>query len=251
VRRNKRANKRGLVLGMMAIAVVFAGSMLLLAGDGAPEQVPSLISWTPETIAAASAGDAFRGMLLAKRCEHCHGAEGFSAEGSTPNLAGIDRLSIWKELEDFRSHKRMSRAMGPIAESLSSRDVADVVAFYATLPLFQDLQDNRSFPQSRPNAAQAGVASHLISFGDGERGIPPCQACHGPVAYRIGVPSLANQNADYVLSQLESFANRTRTNDINLPMRTISALLSEDERHALAEYYGSGLGREPGSAASR
>jgi cytochrome c553 len=232
----------------MAVAVVLAGSMLLAAGDSAPERVPSLVSWTSETIAAASAGDAFRGMLLAKRCEHCHGAEGFSAEGSTPNLAGMDRLSIWKELEDFRSHKRMSRAMGPIAESLSLRDVADVVAYYATLPVFQDLQDNRSFPQARPNAGLAGAASHLISFGDGERGIPPCQACHGPVAYRIGVPSLANQNADYVLSQLEAFANRSRTNDINMPMRTISSLLTDDERHALAAYYGSGLGREPGSA---
>jgi cytochrome c553 len=236
---------------MMAVAVVFAGSMLLLAGDSVPERVPSLVSWTPETIAAASAGDAFRGMLLAKRCEHCHGAEGFSAQGSTPNLAGMDRLSIWKELEDFRSQKRTSRAMAPIAESLSSQDVADVVAYYAALPVFQDLQDNRSFPKARPDANRAGAASHLISFGDGERGIPPCQACHGPVAYRVGVPSLANQNADYVLSQLEAFANRTRTNDINMPMRTISSLLTDEERHALAEYYGSGLGREPGSAASR
>ena len=32
------------------------------------------------------------------------------------------------------------------------------------------------------------------------------------------------QNADYVLSQLEAFANRTRANDINMPMRTIAAL---------------------------
>ncbi|MFZ0321642.1 MAG: c-type cytochrome [Candidatus Sulfotelmatobacter sp.] len=251
MRRNKHANKHDLVLAMVAVAVVLAGSMLLVAGDSAPERVPSLVSWTPETIAAASAGDAFRGMLLAKRCEHCHGAEGFSAEGATPNLAGMDRLAIWKQLEDFQSHKRVSRAMVPIADSLSSRDVADVVAYYAKVPVFQDLQDNRNFPQARPDAARAGVASRLVSFGDGERGIPPCQSCHGPVAYRIGVPSLADQNADYVLSQLEAFANRTRTNDINMPMRTISSLLSEDERQALAEYYGSGLGREPGSAASR
>ena len=91
------------------------------------------------------------------------------------------------------------------------------------------------------------IASRLISFGDGERGIPPCQACHGPVAYRPGVPSLANQNADYILKQLEAFGDRSRSNDINMPMRTIAALLTEEERHALAEYYGSGLGLEPGS----
>lgn len=138
--------------------------------------------------------------------------------------------------------------MEPIAESLSSRDVADVVAYYAKLPVFADLQDNRAFPQSQPNASHAGVASRLVSFGDGERGIPPCQACHGPVASRPGVPSLMSQNSDYVLNQLAAFANRTRENDINMPMRTIAALLTEDERRALAEYYGSGLGLQPGSA---
>ena len=233
---------------LFALAVVVtAGSLMLVASGSLPEQIPSYVSWTPETIAAASAGDAFRGMLLAKRCEHCHGAEGFSDRSTTPNLAGMDRLAIWKELEDFRSHKRESRTMEPIAASLSSRDLADVVAYYAKLPVFIDLQDNRSFPQPRPNPRHAGMASHLISFGDGGRGIPPCQSCHGPVAYRIGVPSLANQNGDYVLGQLEAFANRNRANDINMPMRTISTLLTDEERHALAEYYGSGLGQQPGS----
>jgi hypothetical protein len=32
-----------------------------------------------------------------------------------------------------------------------------------------------------------------------------------------------------------------------MPMRTISNLLTDDERHALAEYYGAGLGLQAGS----
>jgi cytochrome c553 len=138
--------------------------------------------------------------------------------------------------------------MGPIADSLSTRDVSDVVAYYAKLPAFADPQDNRIFPQAQPDPSHAAIASRLISFGDGQRGIPPCQACHGPVAYRPGVPSLANQNTVYVLNQLEAFASQSRANDINLPMRTIAALLTDDERHALAEYYGSGRGLEPASS---
>ncbi len=138
--------------------------------------------------------------------------------------------------------------MDPIAESLSARDVADAVAYFAKLPVFSDPQDNRVFPQSRPDISHSAIASRLISFGDGERGIPPCQACHGPVAYRPGVPSLANQNSEYVFNQLEAFGSGSRANDINMPMRTIAALLTEDERHALAEYYGSGLGLEPASS---
>lgn len=247
MRRNNWRSSGGR-LWILATAVMVAGSLMLVASDGASERIPSYVTWTEDTITAASSGDAFRGMLLVKRCEHCHGAEGFSAKGETPNLAGMDRLAIWKELQDFRNHKRSSRAMEPIAESLSARDVADVVAYYAKLPVFTDLQDNRIFPEARPDPGHAGTASRLVSFGDGERGIPPCQSCHGPVAYRIGVPSLANQNADYVLSQLEAFANRTRANDINMPMRTISTLLTEEERRALAKYYGSGLGLQPGSS---
>ena len=233
----------------VAAVVLAASSLLLVASDSdnASPRIPSNVSWTTETLAAASSGDAFRGLLLAKRCEHCHGAEGFSAKGAIPNLAGMDRLALWKQLADFRSHKRTSRTMEPIAGSLSTRDVADVVAYYVKLPVFTDLQDNRSFPQQRPDPNHAATALHLVSFGDGERGIPPCQACHGPVAYKTGVPSLANQNGDYILSQLEAFATQQRANDINMPMRTIAALLTEEERHALAEYYGSGLGLPGGS----
>ena len=248
MRRNNRWPAAAVSCLRVAVVILSASSLLLMAGDSAPDRIPSFVAWNSETLAAASSGDAFRGMLLAKHCEHCHGAEGFSSVASTPNLAGMDKLALWKQLQDFRAHKRSARAMEAIAGELAARDLTDVVAYYSKLPVFADPQDNRSFPQSRPDADHAAVASRLVSFGDGERGIPPCQACHGPVAYRPGVPPLMNQNADYVLNQLAAFANRTRTNDINLQMRTISALLSDDERQALAAYYGSGMGLQPGSS---
>ena len=234
--------------GGMASACSLLLLASVLASDSAPDRVPSYVSWTSETVTTASSGDAFRGLLLARRCDHCHGAEGFSDRASTPNLTGIGKLAIWKQLQDFRSHKRISRVMEPIAGSLSSQDVEDVVAYYSKLPMFTDLLDNRAFPQARPDANHTAVALHLVSFGDGGRGIPPCQACHGPVAYRPGVPSLMTQNSEYLFNQLSAFANHARANDINMAMRTISTLLTEDERHALAEYYGAGLGLQPGSS---
>ena len=239
------------IFGLTVLIAVTTSALLLEAGDNPPDHIPSYVAWTTETKIAASSGDAFRGLLLAKRCDHCHGSEGFSDKASTPSLAGLDKLAIWKQLEDFKTRKRLSHTMDPIAASLSPRDEADVVAYYARLPIFTDPQDNRVFPQSRPDPARAAIAARLVSFGDGERGIPPCQACHGPVAYRPGVPSLATQNAGYVLIQLEAFANGTRANDINLTMRTIAGLLTEGERQALAEYYGSGLGLQPGSSTAQ
>jgi cytochrome c553 len=233
----------------LLLPLLFGATSFLVQTSVPPRtRIPSNIAWTSETIARASGGDAFHGMLLARRCDHCHGIEGFSPSVSTPNLAGMDRPSIWKQLQDFRTQKRISPVMQPLASSLSEHDVAALAAYYSMLPNFPDPQDNRSFPQSAPEPAHVALASRLVSTGDGERGIPPCQACHGPVAYRTGAPTLSTQNADYILRQLEKFAENTRSNDINMPMRTIASQLTDQEKHALAEYYGSGLGMLPAAA---
>jgi hypothetical protein len=82
-------------------------------------------------------------------------------------------------------------------------------------------------------------------------GIPAWQVCRGPVAYRPGVPSSANQNTEYVFDQREAFGSRSRASDIHMPMRTIAVLLTEDERRALAEDYDSSLGHRNKVGVSR
>ena len=231
-------------------AVLLAIPLLLLRGDSyarqpnaePPVRIPSNVAWTHETFALVSSGDAFRGLLLARRCNHCHGEEGFSALPVFPNLAGEDRLSFWKQMEDFRSGKRTSPVMQAQAEGLSARDSADLAAYYSMLPTASDPQDNRSFPQAMQDPSRASIAIHLIIFGDGQRGIPPCQSCHGPVSYVNGAPSLATQNGSYLQEQLEHFANGYRNNDINVRMRSIARQLTAEEKTAVSEYYGAGLG---------
>jgi cytochrome c553 len=236
------------ILNLIVPLGLVAHALWLQAGSHRREHIPTNVTWTDETIAEASRGDALHGMLLARRCDHCHGAEGFSPNAYTPNLAAIDKLATWKQLEDFRSHKRGSSVMEPVAASLTPRDLLDLATYYAMLPDYSDPQDTRSFPQRQPEYARAQVAARLVSAGDGERGIPPCQACHGPVGYRPGAASLATQNSDYILGQLDAFGNGARANDINLVMRTIAHQLSEEERRSLADYYGSGLGLLPPAA---
>ncbi len=211
-------------------------------------RVPSNVAWTEETVGETSTGSAFRGLLLAKHCEHCHGGEGFSASGEIPNLAGMDRLSFWKQTEDFASRKRNSAVMSNAVAQLDSADFADLAAYYSELPTSADPWDKRAFPQPGISPAQSARAGQLIVLGDVLRGIPPCQSCHGPVGFKKGAPDLSKQNTDYLFSQLRDFTSGARTNDINMPMRSIAALLTEDERHALAAYYGSGLGQVPASA---
>ena len=207
-----------------------------------PIRIPSDVAWTKDTLEIIARGDAFHGLLLSRRCSHCHGVEGFSSVPNVPNLAGEDRLSLWKQMQDFRSGKRISPIMQTVAEGFSESDAADLAAYYEMLPVTSDPLENRAFPQPMQDASRAAMAIRLILFGDGQRGIPPCQACHGPVSYVNGAPPLATQNGAYLERQLENFSNGDRTNDINVRMRSIAKQLTAEEKTAVSEYYGAGLG---------
>ena len=134
------------------------------ANSEPPVRIPSNVAWTEETLKTISRGDAFRGLLLARRCNHCHGEEGFSSVAAFPNLAGMDRLSFWKQMQDFRAGKRSSPVMEPITQGLTEHDSADLAAYFAMLPTASDAQDNRAFPQAMHDPAQATMAIRLIVF---------------------------------------------------------------------------------------
>jgi cytochrome c553 len=242
-----RSGLTGRIFGVAAVALAILGllwrSADLMGSDVAapPIRIPSNVAWTAETIEMAYSGDALRGLLIGRRCDRCHGREGFSASSSIPNLAAMDRLVVWKQLDDYRSGKRSSHVMQPIASSLSPQDSADVAAYYWMMGNGPDPQDERAFPKPLSDSRHEPIAIRLITAGDGSRGLPPCQACHGPVALVTGAPSLGTQNAAYFLEQMEAFASGRRTNDINMRMRSIAAQLTPEERNALAETYGAGV----------
>jgi cytochrome c553 len=228
-------------------SVLFRGSQ-----NEQPEvRIPSEVAWTDATIAAASSGDALRGLIVARRCASCHGEEGFSENPSFPNLAGMNALASWKQLQDFRSGKRKSPLMQTIVADRTPRDFADLAAYYALLLTTPDPLSKGPFPGARPSAAEIETASRLVTLGDGTRGIPPCQACHGPAAYVLGAPSLGTQNGNYILSQLTAFVQGTRANDINLRMRTIASLMTASEREAVAKYYGAEMGVLPAATRAK
>ena len=233
---------------LLAVGIPFmvSGNPPLRSSSAQPPlHTPSQIAWTEQTVSAASSGDAVRGLVIARRCARCHGAEGFSSDPLVPNLAGMETLTMWKQMNDFRDGKRKSAIMSIIAADLAVKDYADLAAYYAMLPTYPDPFDTRSFPQLAPASTHMAVAARLVEGGDGPRGIPPCQACHGPISHKIGAPSLAAQNSNYIQEELEEFASGHRANDINMPMRTIASLLTDDEKQALGAYYGSGLGSLP------
>jgi cytochrome c553 len=201
-----------------------------------PLKVPTYIAWTETTIHQAANGDPKRGEVIAQDCTACHGEKGLSSQSWIPSLAGLDRLVLFKQLDDFRSGTRLSAPMSAIAQSLTVQQYADLAAYFASLPGLPEDRGERP-PRRHSSYRNGDPVQRLIYAGDPKRGIAACASCHGPGGYRIGAPALTKQNELYIDQQLHAFAQGTRANDMNMPMRTISAMLTESEMRALAHVY--------------
>ena len=87
-------------------------------------------------------------------------------------------------------------------KALSDRDIADLAAYYASLP------KARTAPTTYDEPLPA-----LVRVGDPLRNIAPCISCHGGVDQKLGTPWLEGMPKDYLVAQLEAFASGARRND--------------------------------------
>ncbi len=193
-----------------------------------PRRTPTRIAWTRDTLTRIESGNEQRGAFVALNCDACHGDYGVSASALIPTLAGQNSAVLYKQLDDYRSNKRQWGVMGAIATALTDQDSADVARYFAR----------------RPDGLAPIPVIRLVFAGDPGRGIPPCAACHGPGAEKLGAPALHGQHTAYIERQLAAFAQGMRQNDINEQMRVIARELTPDEMHGVAVYYGAAAVRE-------
>ena len=182
----------------------------------------------------AIAGDAEAGKAKSAACGGCHGFDGNSAIPMYPKLAGQNEAYIVKQLKDFKANDTRQNAimMGMVA-ALSDGDMADIGAYFQA----QFLKEAASFDADKAAAGRA-----LYKGGDLQKGIPACQACHGPDGSGtagIGYPQLGGQYASYTLAQLKAFKDGSRSNDDKKLMRDIVADMSDDDLEALSHYIAS------------
>ena len=203
-----------------------------------PQRTPSRIAWTKVTLARIESGDEQHGAFVALSCGACHGEGGVSRSTLIPTLAGMDSPVIYKQLDDYRSGKRLWGVMTAIAATLSDQDSADVAAYFSHRSGGLAPVANEGVPEGGHSLRQRDPAIRLVFAGDPERGIPPCAACHGPGDQKLGAPRLRGQHTEYIERQLAAFAQDMRQNDINEQMRVIAHELRPHEMHALAGYYG-------------
>jgi len=192
-------------------------------------QPSSQVAWTAEQLNFVKAGNPANGQELAKSCAACHGEKGISASATVPSLAGQLPTYLFKQLQDYKNGSRQDPMMNGVAQGLSAQDAADLAAWFGS--------QLAAFRSKSPMVYEQAYA--LVSNGNSERILPPCEVCHGGngEGQAVDVPALAGQNAAYSTATLHAFKSGSRHNDIYSRMRLIAQSLSDEEIEELGFYY--------------
>ena len=83
---------------------------------------------------AQAAGDVEAGAEKAATCAACHGADGISEILTYPILAGQYPRYLAQALKSYRDGTRQNAIMAGFAGALSDQDIADLAAYYSSLP---------------------------------------------------------------------------------------------------------------------
>ena len=168
--------------------------------------------------------------IATKVCAVCHGLDGNSPTPINPKVAGQFPEYLSKQLANFKANtERKSPVMMGMSANLSSEDIRNVSAFYAT---------------QKPGDGAARIADTAIlgrkifRGGDLAKGLAACASCHG--AAGAGIPSqyprLAGQYAEYTEAQLRAFRSGERANDGSRMMRIVAEKMNDAEIRAVADY---------------
>ncbi len=180
--------------------------------------------------ADAHQGDAAAGKAKAAVCGACHGADGNSANGEWPKLAGQHAAYLEAQLHAFKSGERNNPIMMGQVASLSDADMKNLSAFYATQALKYGVAD----------PAKVDQGASLFRGGKAETGVPACSACHGPQGLgnaAAAYPAVGGQHAAYTAAQLKAYRAGTRAGtDSAKMMSNVAAGLNDADIEALASY---------------
>lgn len=83
----------------------------------------------------AVAADPVAGRALATRCAPCHGIDGIAKQPHVPHIAGESVIYLTKQLKSFRSGERRNEQMSLMAQPLTDEEIANLVAWYASIEI--------------------------------------------------------------------------------------------------------------------
>jgi len=151
-------------------------------------------------------------------CGSCHGQAGEPMDPKTmPTIWGQQQSYLVKQLHDFRSGDRTSAIMAAMAKTIQQDEIRKVAAYFAAKP----------WPPEKASAPAPAAPP--------EEKIAVCKACH-QAKFEGGAPAprLAGLSYEYLLAQMNNFADGQRTNNLDMP-KLMQALTPAD-REAIGHY---------------
>lgn len=183
---------------------------------------------------AMAGGDATAGQASAAICAACHGQDGATGLDPTyPNLAGQNEKYLLAQLRMIRDGDRNIPLMAGQLNGKSDADLADLAAYYASLPV--------KTGQAQADEETLALAEAIYRGGILEKGVAACTACHAPTGNgnsQAGYPSIGGQPAGYTIAQLTAYRETERTSDeaFGGMMQGVARGLTDKEIAAVASY---------------
>jgi cytochrome c553 len=149
-------------------------------------------------------------------CSACHGATGVPSDPKTiPIIWGQQTNFLMKQMHDYRAGDRDNPIMAAMAKTLKQEDLRPAATYFGSKP----------WPPHTPAAAATPAPANMTV----------CQVCHQQ-GFVGGAPAprLVGQSYEYLIKQMNDFANGTRTNSMD--MGKIMSELSQADREAMAHY---------------
>jgi len=197
-----------------ALLPAIIASLIVAACSKAPEPAKEA---TSVSAPAAIAGNPAAGKTVAEtKCASCHGLDGKGTAADIPHLAGQKAAYLQLAMQEYKAGKRAHAALQQLGAELSDAQLADISAYYASLPRIK---------ATTSNAGDAGKQATAV-----------CAACHGADGNSVmqGTPSLAGQHASYLVASLNAYKNGTRKDPT---MSAQAAKLDTTTIETIAAYY--------------
>jgi len=158
------------------------------------------------------------GKSAAATCGGCHGATGVSSMPGSPSLVGLDPQYLTTAMKAYRSGQRKNDMMKSMLAAVGDADIDRLALYYAL---------------------QKPVRAQTPAQGDQEAGKADsagCAGCHGDqgVSANPATPSLAGQDAQYLVAALRSYKSGGRADET---MKGLAASLDDKALKDIAAYY--------------
>ena len=158
--------------------------------------------------------------VAAAACAGCHGDTGVTQIPAIPSLVGLDPKYLTEAMKAYKNGQRKHDTMKAMLASVSEPAMNNIALFYAL---------------QKPAVAKTPAAGDKAA---GKEAAASCAGCHGEdgVSASPATPSLAGQDAQYLVAALQAYKSGSRADET---MKGMTASLDDVGMKNLAAYYAS------------